>query len=219
MPSTSSSVSTFSTSSSSTQAHLLSSPSAIIPTIQIPPVLTTANKFAALSTEVRPSVPLSESATPTPNSELSNSSKVPQNVKQNSKNRRKRTKVQKPEIEIKMAKHKPRKSAPTEYTTDDEDLLMYDAEEELETDPTDKFVFKERPTNFPKGYLRSLTPTRFRKKYINTERHLGHESLPSHIRESFSVNLIEWLVLDAKESHLIGCQGTGKGMELNLRGE
>ncbi|GFU07543.1 uncharacterized protein TNCV_2225221 [Trichonephila clavipes] len=78
------------------------------------PVPTTSNKFAAL----QPSVPLSESATTTPNSELSNTSKVPQNVKQNSKNRRKRTKAQKAEIEIKMAKHKPRKSGPTELTTD-----------------------------------------------------------------------------------------------------
>ncbi|GFW56331.1 hypothetical protein TNCV_2088401 [Trichonephila clavipes] len=58
-----------------------------------------------------------------------------------------------------MAKHKPRKSAPTEYTTDDEDMLMYDVEEELEPDPTDKFVLKEDPSNFPRGYLRSLTPT------------------------------------------------------------
>ncbi|GFV09662.1 hypothetical protein TNCV_2731701 [Trichonephila clavipes] len=33
-----------------------------------------------------------------------------------------------------MAGHKPRKSAPTEYTTDDEDMLMYDVEEELEPD-------------------------------------------------------------------------------------
>ncbi|GFU05448.1 hypothetical protein TNCV_3290951 [Trichonephila clavipes] len=42
------------------------------------PVPTISNKFAAL----QPSVPLSESTTTTPNSELSNTSKVPQNVKQ-----------------------------------------------------------------------------------------------------------------------------------------
>ncbi|GFX46214.1 uncharacterized protein TNCV_2298631 [Trichonephila clavipes] len=122
------------------------------------PAPTTSNTFAAL----QPSESLLESAT-TSNSELSNASKVPQNVKMNSKNRRKRTKAQKAEIEIKMAKHKPRKSAPTECTTDDEDMLMYDVEEELEPDPTDKFVLKECPSNFPRGYLRSLTPTRFRK--------------------------------------------------------
>ncbi|GFS56412.1 hypothetical protein TNCV_4302471 [Trichonephila clavipes] len=55
------------------------------------PVPTISNKFAAL----QPSVPLSESATTAPNSELSNTFKVPQNVKQNSKSRRKRTKAQK----------------------------------------------------------------------------------------------------------------------------
>ncbi|GFV91607.1 uncharacterized protein TNCV_4761721 [Trichonephila clavipes] len=37
-------------------------------------------------------------------------------------------------------------------------------EEELEPDPTDKFAIKECPTNFPKGYLRALTPTQYRKK-------------------------------------------------------
>ncbi|GFU88292.1 hypothetical protein TNCV_846851 [Trichonephila clavipes] len=59
-----------------------------------------------------------------------------------------------------MAKHKPRKSAPTEYTTDDEDLIMYDVEEEeLDPDPADKFAIKECPTNFPKGYLRALFET------------------------------------------------------------
>ncbi|GFU51681.1 hypothetical protein TNCV_83071 [Trichonephila clavipes] len=121
------------------------------------PVPTISNKFAAL----QPSVPLSESATTTPNSELSNTSKVPQNVKQNSKYRRK---AQKAEIKIKMAKHKPRKSGPTEYTTDDEDMLMYDVEEEHESDPADIFVLKGSPSNFLRGYIRSLTPNTIQKK-------------------------------------------------------
>ncbi|GFS48558.1 integrase catalytic domain-containing protein [Trichonephila clavipes] len=56
---------------------------------------TTSNKCAALSTEVQP---LPESAATTSNSEPSNASKIPKSVKQNSKNRRKRTKLQKPEI-------------------------------------------------------------------------------------------------------------------------
>ncbi|GFW59766.1 hypothetical protein TNCV_4718571 [Trichonephila clavipes] len=73
-----------------------------------------------------------------------------------------------------MAKHKPRKSAPTEYTTDDEDLIMYDVEEEeLEPDPTDKFPIKECPANFPKGYLRALTPTLFRKEFYSRSPCLG----------------------------------------------
>ncbi|GFS56010.1 hypothetical protein TNCV_2564531 [Trichonephila clavipes] len=43
-------------------------------------------------------------------------------------------------------------------------MITYDVEEEeLEPDPTDKFTIKEDPLNFPKGYLRSLTPSRYRK--------------------------------------------------------
>ncbi|GFW30538.1 hypothetical protein TNCV_454761 [Trichonephila clavipes] len=192
MPSTSSSVPTVSTLSSSTQAHLLPSPSAIIPTIQsesflkipIPTTtspgnnlitsvssletekrsLTTPNKFNALSTEIKPLVPLPESVPTTSNSKHSNAPEIPQCVKRNSRNRRKRPKVQKPEIEIKMTPHRPRKSAPTDYATDEEDMITYDVEEEeLEQDPTDKFAIKECPTNFPKGYLRALTPSRYRK--------------------------------------------------------
>ncbi|GFX55444.1 uncharacterized protein TNCV_267321 [Trichonephila clavipes] len=116
-PNASPSIPSVSTSSSTTQTNILPSASSIKPTTEIEsrlpepissaaapdnslntsasslsaetcPVSTISNKFAAL----QPSVRLSESATTTPNSELSNASKVPQNVKQNSKNRRKRTK-------------------------------------------------------------------------------------------------------------------------------
>ncbi|GFU05674.1 hypothetical protein TNCV_873121 [Trichonephila clavipes] len=52
-------------------------------------------------------------------------------VKRNSRNRRKRPKVQKPETEIKMAPHRPRKSATTEYATDEEDTITYDVKEHL----------------------------------------------------------------------------------------
>ncbi|GFV38029.1 hypothetical protein TNCV_2306241 [Trichonephila clavipes] len=63
-----------------------------------------------------------------------------------------------------MAPHRPRKSAPTEYATDGKYMINYDVEEEeLEPDPTVKFALKEGTTNYPKGYLRALTPTRFRK--------------------------------------------------------
>ncbi|GFY16062.1 hypothetical protein TNCV_341111 [Trichonephila clavipes] len=59
-----------------------------------------------------------------------------------------------------MAKHKPQKSEPTEYTTDDEDMITYDVEsEELE----DKFAMKECFIQNPDKYIRALTPTRFRK--------------------------------------------------------
>ncbi|GFV98165.1 hypothetical protein TNCV_4449221 [Trichonephila clavipes] len=80
--------------------------------------------------QLLPSASLPESVPTTSNSEHSNAPEIPQ----------------------------PRKSAPTEYATDEEDMITYDVkEEELEPDPT------EGPTNFPKGYLRALTPTRFRK--------------------------------------------------------
>ncbi|GFY05411.1 uncharacterized protein TNCV_961071 [Trichonephila clavipes] len=115
MPTTSSSMSAVSTSSSSTQAHLLPSSSSVITSIQSESQLsipisstttspdnslntpatslsteirlftTTSNKFAALSTENQPSVPLLESAGTTSNSEHSNASKIPKSVKQNFK--------------------------------------------------------------------------------------------------------------------------------------
>ncbi|GFU34072.1 uncharacterized protein TNCV_3198831 [Trichonephila clavipes] len=63
-----------------------------------------------------------------------------------------------------MAKHKPRKSAPTEYTIDDEDMIMYDVEvEEFERNPVDKFAMKEYYRNNPDKYMLLLTPIRFRK--------------------------------------------------------
>ncbi|GFS80372.1 hypothetical protein TNCV_3448061 [Trichonephila clavipes] len=180
---------TVSTSSSSTQGNLLPSPSAIIPTIQSKSLLkipipstttttfsgnnlnssvspletetrshTTSDKLNSLSTENLP-----ESVPTTSNSEHSNAAEVQLFVKRKSRNRRKRPKVQKPDIEIKMAPHRSRKVATTEITTDDEDMITYDVEEEeLEQDPPNKFTIDEDPLNFPKGYLRTLTPSRYR---------------------------------------------------------
>ncbi|GFW75892.1 uncharacterized protein TNCV_4430701 [Trichonephila clavipes] len=165
MPSTSSSVTTVSTSSSSTQAHLLPSTSAIIPSIlkiETRP-LTTSSKFAALSTEIQPLVPLPESVSTTSNSEHSNAPEIPKCVKRNSRNRRKSPKVQKPEIEIKIAPHRPRKSAPTDNATDEEDMIFYDVEDGLEPNPADKFVMGQHWRNNPDQYLHAVTPTRFRK--------------------------------------------------------
>ncbi|GFW34595.1 hypothetical protein TNCV_952231 [Trichonephila clavipes] len=63
-----------------------------------------------------------------------------------------------------MAPHRHRKSAPTYLTTDDEDMITYDVEEEeLEPDPTDKFKIMAYHRNNPDKYIRALTPTRFRK--------------------------------------------------------
>ncbi|GFS96988.1 hypothetical protein TNCV_4178461 [Trichonephila clavipes] len=101
---------TVSTSSSSAQALLLPSPSAIIPTTQSESLLkipitttspgknlntsvssletetrslTTSNKFAVLSNETQQLVPLPESVPTTSNSEHSNASEIPQCVKRN----------------------------------------------------------------------------------------------------------------------------------------
>ncbi|GFW25558.1 hypothetical protein TNCV_1308191 [Trichonephila clavipes] len=55
-----------------------------------------------------------------------------QDANQTSKPRRKKrppknqSNTIKPKIEIKMAPHRPRKSGPTEYTTDEEDMIIYD---------------------------------------------------------------------------------------------
>ncbi|GFY14883.1 uncharacterized protein TNCV_234331 [Trichonephila clavipes] len=148
------SISTVSTSSSLTQAHLLRStstitesqppipkipisndlpsttipsPSAILPTIQKEALLaipiltstttssadnslntsasslktdtrlfpTTSNKFAALSTEIHPSVSLSESEATASNNEPSNTSKISKRLKRNSKKKKKKKKKKK----------------------------------------------------------------------------------------------------------------------------
>ncbi|GFU30400.1 RNA-directed DNA polymerase from mobile element jockey [Trichonephila clavipes] len=179
LPGTSSSVSTFSTSSSSTQGNLLPSPSGILPTIQSEPLLqipiptttTTTSPdnnlntlISHLETETRSRTPpakldsvstenLHESVPNESNSEHSTAAEAQQIVKRKSRNRRKRSKIQKPDIEIKRVPHRSRNATPTEITTDDEDMITYDMEEEeLEQDP---FIL-------PEGYLRALTPSRYR---------------------------------------------------------
>ncbi|GFV48001.1 RNA-directed DNA polymerase from mobile element jockey [Trichonephila clavipes] len=135
LPGTSSSVSTFSTSSSSTQDNLLPSPSATSPGNNLNTLVspletetrshTTPAKLNSVSTENLPESVPNES-----NSEHSTAAETQQIVKRKSRN-----------------------ATPTEITTDDEDMITYDVEEEeLEQDP---FIL-------PKGYLRALTPSRYR---------------------------------------------------------
>ncbi|GFU05709.1 putative RNA-directed DNA polymerase from transposon X-element [Trichonephila clavipes] len=65
-----------------------------------------------------------------------------------------------------MAPHRPRKSTPTESTTDEDDMIMYDVQaEELEPNPEDKFAVMECFVNNPSEYMRALTPTRFRNTW------------------------------------------------------
>ncbi|GFW07150.1 RNase H domain-containing protein [Trichonephila clavipes] len=61
-----------------------------------------------------------------------------------------------------MAQHKPRKSSNIEYTADEEDMIVYDVENDIESNPVDKFAMKECYRNNPETYLRAVTQTRFR---------------------------------------------------------
>ncbi|GFU33771.1 uncharacterized protein TNCV_7641 [Trichonephila clavipes] len=139
-PDKSNSVSTL---SSATQADLLPSTSSTAATVSEPPHLvpvsdtllsTTSNMF----TPIEPSSSILSAS-------LSNSSIQPpsasstQNLKKKSKPRdrkRKKKEVLKSIIDIKMAQHTPRKPAPVEYSTDEEDMIVYDVEEnEFESNP------------------------------------------------------------------------------------
>ncbi|GFV47974.1 uncharacterized protein TNCV_2295541 [Trichonephila clavipes] len=143
LPGTSCSVFTFSTSSSSTQDNLLPSPSSILPTIQSESLLQIP--IPTTTTTTSPGNNLNTLETETPEAQ--------QIIKRKSRNRRKRSKIPKPNIEIKRVPHRSRNATPTEITTDDEDMITYDVEEEeLEQDP---FIL-------PEGYLRALTPSRYR---------------------------------------------------------
>ncbi|GFS55660.1 uncharacterized protein TNCV_131721 [Trichonephila clavipes] len=110
------------TTTTSTSNNLNTSASSL--STEILPVFTTANKFAALLTEVQPSVSLSG---PTSNNENFNTSQIPNRLKQNSKNRKRRVIEQKAEIEIKLTPHTPKKSY-VHHTSEDENMIMYDVD-------------------------------------------------------------------------------------------
>ncbi|GFT42709.1 hypothetical protein TNCV_4129631 [Trichonephila clavipes] len=89
---------------------------------------TTSNKFAALSTEIQPSVSLSESEATASNNEPSNTSNITKRLKRNSKNRKRRAKEQKAEIEVKTTPHTPKKSY-IHYDSEEEDMIIYNVDE------------------------------------------------------------------------------------------
>ncbi|GFX99410.1 uncharacterized protein TNCV_3023411 [Trichonephila clavipes] len=152
--------------SSSTQAHLLpatSSTATAISDPQPPPnntLSTTNNMFTSLKPSSTMSASLSNSSNQNPSD-----STIIQNSKKKTKTRdRKRKKeLLKTVICIKMAQHRPRKSSNVEYTTDEENMIVYDEENEIESNDADKFAMKECYKNNPETYLRAVTPTRFRK--------------------------------------------------------
>ncbi|GFW90152.1 hypothetical protein TNCV_1789731 [Trichonephila clavipes] len=108
----------------------------------------TSDRVENLSTEIQPPVPLLDTS-PTTSSSQPSILKV---VNKNSKHRRNCTKEQKSNIEIKMSPHKPNKSY-VHCTSKDEDVIVYDVEEEDHF----KHIIKT-------GYLHLITPSRYQKK-------------------------------------------------------
>ncbi|GFV74563.1 hypothetical protein TNCV_5130051 [Trichonephila clavipes] len=123
-------------SSTSTQAQLLpsissvtvTSPSKSQPSNSVTDTVSTASDNLSFSTASSSSTACSVLETT-----ITTSNTIPttsQDTTQISKHRREPHKNQsntiKPKIEIKMAPHRPRKSAPAEYTPDEEDTIIYD---------------------------------------------------------------------------------------------
>ncbi|GFS96213.1 hypothetical protein TNCV_1141801 [Trichonephila clavipes] len=135
----SSSIPAVTKSSTSTQAQLLPSTSSVTvtsPSKSLPPnsvldTIPTASDNLSISTASS-----SSTACSVPETTTTTSNTIPttsQDTNQTSKPCRKKrpspktqSNSMKPKIEIKMAPHRPRKSAPTEYTTDEEDMIIYD---------------------------------------------------------------------------------------------
>ncbi|GFU65201.1 glycerol-3-phosphate dehydrogenase [Trichonephila clavipes] len=158
-----------STSSSSTQEELLPSISAKA-TIVLdpePPIPMSndvlSNMFTPIEFSSIVSTSLSNDIQPPSTSNTVRNSKINSKTRIIKRKKELLKKLNEEKIEIKMAPYRRKKPAPTEYTTDEEDLITYDVEEELEPDPTDKFAIMEYHINNPDKYIRALTPTRFRK--------------------------------------------------------
>ncbi|GFV69494.1 hypothetical protein TNCV_2779091 [Trichonephila clavipes] len=70
-----------------------------------------------------------------------------------------------------MALHRPRKSAPTEYTTDEEDIIVYDVEDEPEPNPEyilnlGGYTYKGELVNKPnQRFIRYDFENRIKKPY------------------------------------------------------
>ncbi|GFT05494.1 uncharacterized protein TNCV_3159941 [Trichonephila clavipes] len=129
-------------SSTSTQAELVPSTSLVTvasPSISQPPnsVIDTAPTISnSLSISATSSSSTACSVLETTTTISNTIPATSQDTIQTSKPRRKKrppknqSNTVKPKIEIKTAPHRPRKSGPTEYTTDEEDMIIYDVEDE-----------------------------------------------------------------------------------------
>ncbi|GFY34477.1 uncharacterized protein TNCV_2821631 [Trichonephila clavipes] len=156
--------------SSSTQAQLLPSISSIAATNSEPqPPIPTSNDVSSTN-EMFTRIESSSSIIPTSSSksviQTPSDSNIEQDAKKISKARARKRKKQLLKkmndamIEIKMAPHRRRKPAPEEYTTDEEDMITYDVEED-EIEPHPDLVEKDGK-QYWKGSL-LLIPTRSRK--------------------------------------------------------
>ncbi|GFT51111.1 uncharacterized protein TNCV_4817131 [Trichonephila clavipes] len=153
-----------STSPSSTQVQLEPSTSSTVAPVSEPqppiPVScdvlsTTENVFTPIEASLAISTSSSNSSIQPPST-----STIKQSLKKikNPRDRKRKEELLKTIIDIKMAQHKPRKPAPVEYTTDEEDMIVYDAEEEIESNPD---CDKNGKTYYKGSLLPS--PTRHRK--------------------------------------------------------
>ncbi|GFV51577.1 uncharacterized protein TNCV_1734431, partial [Trichonephila clavipes] len=174
-PTISSSVAAVTKPSSSTQTQLLPSSSFVtVPSLS----------------ESQPSIPLIDTAPTTsnnlsvlePTTTISNT--IPatsQDANQTSKPRRKKrppknqSNTIKPKIEIKTAPHRPRKSGHTEYTTDEEDMIIYDVEDEPEPNPQyvlnmNGFTYKGEMVNKPNhSFIKYNFDTPIKNRFSNIE--------------------------------------------------
>ncbi|GFU08288.1 hypothetical protein TNCV_932001 [Trichonephila clavipes] len=108
-------------------------PNSVIDTVPTP----SDNLCISAASSSSSACPLLETTTTTSNTINATS----QEAKETSKHRRKKrppkntSNTIKSKIEIKMASHRSRKSASIEYTTDEEDMKVYDEEDEPELNP------------------------------------------------------------------------------------
>ncbi|GFW50029.1 hypothetical protein TNCV_2316111 [Trichonephila clavipes] len=135
-------ISTANTTSSSAQAQLLPS----------------ISSKTSITSDPQPPTPMSEAKEKIKEQPSQDAKKI---AKARSRKRRKELlkKMKEAIIEIKMNPHRPRKPASDEYTTNVEEMIVYDVEDEIETNPD---YVKKKGKTYCKGQL-LLTPTRHRK--------------------------------------------------------
>ncbi|GFX71820.1 uncharacterized protein TNCV_2010571 [Trichonephila clavipes] len=157
-----------STSSSSTQAQLLPSTSSIstsnsesqppIPTCTDAPSKNMVTPLESSSSIIPTSSSQSVIPPPSDSNTVQDAKKL---AKARSRKRKKELlkKMKEAIIDIKMNPHRPKKPASDESTTDEEEMIVYDVEDEIESNPD---YVKENGKTYYKGQL-LLTPTKHRK--------------------------------------------------------